>query len=232
MRIIPAVDVWEGKVVRLSKGDFATAQIYGDDPVAMARHWQNEGAEIVHVVDLAGARHGTFDEGLWQLLGSEGIAFQAGGGMRTVASVRRTLELGALRVVLGSVAVWDEQTMGAVLGEVGPDRLVGAIDVRAEKAVGSGWEDGGRPAFEVLGEMAHVGVQRVLVTAIARDGLMQGPDLDLLGEVRNRFPTLSLIASGGVSTPADLFRLADLCIDEVVVGRALYEHRLTLAWDN
>ena len=223
MEVIPAVDVLEGKVVRLFRGDYTRVTEYGSDPVATARAWLEEGAERVHVVDLEGARSGEPDYSLWDALEAAGVPFQAGGGIRTPEIARRVLDLGAQRVVMGTAAVWQPELL-AGLGE----RCVAAVDVRGDKATGAGWMDEGRSLDSVLDGLSQVGVIRLLVTGIGRDGTLEGADVDLTRRVveDGRF---RVIASGGVGTLSDLDPLAALGCEAVVVGRALYDRRFTLA---
>jgi phosphoribosylformimino-5-aminoimidazole carboxamide ribotide isomerase len=222
--IIPAVDVLNGSVVRLTHGDFNRVTVYDADPVACSRRWLDDGASLVHVVDLDGARTGMPDRTLWQSLGDAGVRFQVGGGIRSAESAAAALEAGAERVVLGTAAVWNSR----VLEEIGKmDRVVAAVDVRDGKATGEGWLDEGRDLAGVLDDLARLGVPRLLVTGIGRDGTMEGPEFDLLGRVLadSRF---QIIASGGIGTLDDLVRVARLGCEAVIVGRALYESRFTL----
>lgn len=223
LEVIPAVDVLEGKVVRLLRGDYTRVTEYGSDPVEMSQSWLAEGAHRVHVVDLDGARRGSVDLRLWQSLGAAGVTYQAGGGIRTADDARRVIEAGAERVVMGTAAVWQPQTL-ADLGE----RVVAAVDVRDGRATGGGWLDEGMTMRTVLDGLADVGVIRVLVTGIGRDGTLEGVDLDLTRSVVDdgRF---AVIASGGVGDLADLESLDALGCEAVVVGRALYDGRFTLA---
>ncbi|CAN5896788.1 bifunctional 1-(5-phosphoribosyl)-5-((5-phosphoribosylamino)methylideneamino)imidazole-4-carboxamide isomerase/phosphoribosylanthranilate isomerase PriA [soil metagenome] len=222
LTIIPAVDVLEGKVVRLLKGDYGRVTEYGPDPVAAALRWMDEGAELVHVVDLEGARSGATDFALWERVASAGVSFQAGGGIRTAVDALAVLGIGAQRVVMGTKAVWDP----AVLAEVEP-HAVAAVDVRGEMATGAGWRGEGRHLESVLDGLAAAGVGRLLVTGIGRDGTLEGPDIDLTKAVVDdeRF---SVIASGGVGALADLDSLVSLGCEAVIVGRALYEGRFSL----
>lgn len=223
MEIIPAVDVLDGKVVRLLRGDYARVTEYGSDPVEAARAWMSQGAELVHVVDLDGARTGEPDLSLWRRLGEAGIAFQAGGGIRTPDLAREVLEAGAERVVMGTAAVWDPASLSGLGAGV-----VAAVDVQGGRATGTGWLDEGRDLPEVLDGLAGAGVVRVMVTGIGRDGTLEGVDLDLTRAVveDGRF---AVVASGGVGTLSDLDPLAALGCEAVVVGRALYDHRFSLS---
>ncbi len=225
MEIIPAVDVLAGSVVRLMHGDYGAVTRYGDDPVARVSAFLAEGASLVHVVDLEGARSGKPDDRLLTALAATGGRFQIGGGIRTAEAANRVLSKGAARVVMGSAAVWEPEVLAGV-GEI--QRVVAAIDVRKGRATGGGWLDDGRALDGVLDGVAGVGVQRVLVTGIDTDGTMDGPDLALLRRVMadGRF---AVIASGGVGSLDDLRRVAEVGCEGVIVGRALYEGRFTLA---
>ena len=229
MQVIPAVDVLDGAVVRLRQGRFDDVTTYGADPVGVAKSWVDEGATLVHVVDLNGARHGNPDRSLWTSLSAAGIPFQIGGGIRTVDIAADALEGGAERVVLGTAAVWNPEIPGELVERFGPERVVAAVDVRDGLATGSGWEEAGRPVNDVCGSLAEFGVEWILATGIDRDGMLSGPDTGLLDQIRAEVPALRLIASGGVAGLDDIVALRDAGYEAVVVGRALYESKLTLA---
>lgn len=225
VQIIPAVDVLNGRVVRLMHGDYDRVTVYADDPVAQARNWIDQGAALVHVVDLAGAKSGEPDVAMWASLAAAGVTFQVGGGIRTSDLALRALEAGATRVVMGTAAVWEPE----ILARVGdPEKVVAAVDVKGGRATGAGWLDEGRAMPDVLDGLAAVGCERMLVTGIGRDGTMEGPETDLLRTVVDdgRF---AVIASGGVGTLEDLQSVAVLGCEAVIVGRALYEGRFTVA---
>jgi phosphoribosylformimino-5-aminoimidazole carboxamide ribotide isomerase len=222
--IIPAVDVLDGSVVRLTHGDFGQVTVYDRDPVACARRWVDQGASLVHVVDLDGARTGKPDRTLWERLAEAGVRFQVGGGIRSAEVATVALKAGAARVVLGTAAVWNP----SVLEEIGElDRVVAAVDVRDGRATGEGWLDEGKDLSDVLDDLARRSVPRLLVTGIGRDGTMEGPELDLLHRTLedSRF---QIIASGGIGSLDDLVRVAELGCESAIVGRALYESRFTL----
>jgi len=229
MQLIPAIDVLDGRVVRLTRGDFDAVTVYGESPVVQARAWMDQGADLVHVVDLAGARDGRPDAALWQTLGDAGIRFQVGGGLRTPELVAAAVAAGAARAVVGTAAVWEPQTLAAMLSAVGREQIVAAIDVRGGRAQGAGWLDAGRDLGAVLSDLAAAGVSRALVTGIARDGTMDGPDIELLELAAAAAPDIALIASGGVGSLDDLRALRPLEVEGVIVGRALYEGRFTVA---
>ncbi|MDH5520658.1 MAG: 1-(5-phosphoribosyl)-5-[(5-phosphoribosylamino)methylideneamino] imidazole-4-carboxamide isomerase [Acidimicrobiia bacterium] len=222
--VIPAVDVLDGRVVRLMRGDYDRVTVYADDPIRQARTWIDHGASLVHVVDLAGARSGEPDRGLWERMAAAGISFQVGGGIRTAELARAALDAGAARVVLGTAAVWDPEILAAVGS---PGAVVAAVDVRNGRATGAGWLDEGKALDEVLDGLASVGCGRLLVTGIGSDGTMAGPELDLTARVviDGRF---AVIASGGVGNLGDLRAVASLGCEGAIVGRALYEGAFTL----
>jgi phosphoribosylformimino-5-aminoimidazole carboxamide ribotide isomerase len=228
MQVIPAIDVLEGRVVRLTMGRYDDVTGYGEDPVAMLESWIDRGATLVHVVDLGGARSGAPERGLWRRLGATGLPFQVGGGIRSRQAAREAVEAGAARVVLGTAAVWAPDEVAAIVDELGAARVVGAIDVRDGRASGAGWLDTGRRLEEVLRGLDATGLRRVLATGIARDGTMAGPDLDLLIEVAEIVPDFDVIASGGVGSLDDLTALRSRGVGAVIVGRALYEGAFTL----
>ncbi len=229
MIVIPAVDILGGRVVRLVQGDYDAVTAYGDDPVGVASGWIADGARIVHVVDLEGARSGVPSPNLWAMLGAAGVSFQVGGGIRDGVTASRAIAAGATRVVVGSAAVHGGTALHGIVDAVGPSGVVAAIDVRNGRAVGSGWLDEGASLASVVASVAEAGIGTALVTGIERDGALDGPNMDILASVRSMAPDLSLIASGGVGTLGDLKRLSSDGYSAAIVGRALYEGRFTLS---
>jgi phosphoribosylformimino-5-aminoimidazole carboxamide ribotide isomerase len=223
--VVPAVDVLDGRVVRLLRGSFEQVTVYGGDPLTVGESWIGEGATLIHLVDLEGARSGAPDVALWKRFGKAGVPFQVGGGVRDARMAGEALAAGAARVVMGTAAVRSPEALEE-LARTG--RVVAAIDVRQGQARGEGWIGPGRGVSDVLTDLAAIGVERVMVTAIARDGTMSGPDLELIGQVRGLAPQLAIIASGGVGTLGDLGLLSHAGCEAAVVGRALYERRFTL----
>ena len=225
MQVIPAIDVLKGQVVRLLRGNFADVTVYGDDPVAVGTSWVDQGAGLVHLVDLEGARSGRPDRTLWERFAAAGIPFQVGGGIRDVATARAALESGAVRVVLGTAAVWNPHVLSGI-GRM--TSVVAAVDISDGNAVGEGWSGPARRLGEVLAGLRASNVHRLLVTSITRDGTMEGPDLSLIEQVRSHAPEMAVIASGGVGSLGDLAMLADAGCEAAIVGRAIYEKRFTL----
>ena len=199
----------------------------GDVYKRQVRAFTVDGASIVHVVDLAAARTGSPSPGLWRSIGGSGSCFQAAGGIRTADQARRTLDAGAARVVTGTTAVWDDEGLRSLHAAAG-DRLVAAVDVRDDRAVGAGWTDEGRGLDRVLSHLEEAGVARLMVTSIATDGMLTGPDLPLLQRVIERM-RVPVIASGGVPGLDDVRGLRETGAEAVVIGRALLEGRFSLA---
>lgn len=214
-----------GKVVRLWKGDFDRVTLYEENPLTMLRRWGEQGADIVHVVDLDGARTGTPRTELWNNLAATHTPCQIGGGIRSREGIEAALETGAKRVVLGSVLLEQPEIIS---GFPHPGKLVAAVDIMDGRAWGQGWTDPGQPYPEVLNRLTGLGLSRFLVTSIKTDGTMRGPDLALYQDIRQGWPKIKLIASGGVAWISQLAQLAKLGVEATIVGRALYENRFNL----
>jgi phosphoribosylformimino-5-aminoimidazole carboxamide ribotide isomerase len=232
--LLPAIDLRGGRVVRLIRGDFAQETIYGDDPVAVATRFVDEGARWLHVVDLDGAR----DPAARQLDVVAAIVTGVGerarveiaGGLRTEASVGEVLAAGAARAVIGTAALADPGLAGRLVAAHGNQRIVVALDVRDGLAVGHGWSPGtpGVPVAEALARLEASGVTTFEVTAIDRDGTLHGPDLDLLAALVALLRG-TIVASAGISSLDDLRAVRDLGCAGAIVGRALYEGHVRLA---
>lgn len=237
MQLIPAIDLLDGRCVRLLHGNFEQVTHYPVPPAELARSYHDAGARWLHVVDLAASRDGVnADTGaLFQLLGQAPQSVQTGGGVRCGDDVERRLEAGAARVVVGSLSVNDSQRFIRWLGRFGSDKLVAALDVLLdEQGVPwprtHGWTEGsGRNLWQVLDDLASGGLCHLLCTDISRDGALTGPNLELYGEITRRYPQLHLQASGGVSTLADFERLKQTAVTGVITGKALLDGCFTVA---
>ena len=231
--ILPAIDLRDGRVVRLQQGDFARETVYETDPATVAAEFVEAGARWLHVVDLDGARSG--DPANRQVIATivaavgERAKVEVAGGLRDETSVAAALGAGASRVVVGTAALADPSFAQRLVEAHGSDRIVVAIDVRDGLAIGRGWipGSGGIVASEAIERLADVGVETFEVTAIERDGLLEGPDLGLYGRLRS-LGRGAIIASGGVTTVDDLRATRDAGCAGAIVGRALYEGRLDL----
>ncbi len=228
MDVIPAVDVLNGKIVRLLRGDFDQVTVYSNDPTGGVASWAALGAPWVHVVDLEGARSGNPNRQLWESIGSLDIRFQIGGGIRDAELARAAVTSGAGRVVVGTMAVSNPALLAEVVDAVGPEAVVVAIDVKGNRSVGSGWCDEGRPWQAVVEDVATAGATRILVTEVSRDGTLTGLGLGLVTAVSRLVPELAVIASGGVRELADVAAAASADVEGVIVGRALYDGTISL----
>jgi phosphoribosylformimino-5-aminoimidazole carboxamide ribotide isomerase len=232
--LLPAIDLRGGHVVRLRQGDFARETDYGDDPVTVALAFADSGARWLHVVDLDGARAGSPQQTplIREIVAavSGRMQVEVGGGLRDVASVEAILATGANRVVVGTAALADPSFAGRLVDSHGEDRVVVALDVRDGLAVGSGWRVGapGVPILDAATRITDEGVGILAVTAIDRDGLLEGPDLTLL-ETLVALGAGQIIASGGISSTADVLETRRVGCTGAIVGRSLYEGRLDLA---
>ncbi len=229
MVVLPAVDVKDGRCVRLVRGEMSTAVVYGDDPVAMAGRWADEGAEYLHVVDLDGAVAGRPVNAavVGRICHAVRIPVQVGGGIRDAEGARTALESGAARVILGTAAYRDPSLLAALCGEFS-GRIAVGIDARGEEVAGEGWTEAAAIGARALAvQVAAAGVACVIYTDIARDGTEIGPNVAGIRAMARLLAAhgVPLIASGGVGSLADVERVAALAPDGVaglIIGRALY----------
>jgi phosphoribosylformimino-5-aminoimidazole carboxamide ribotide isomerase len=232
--LYPAIDIRDGRAVRLFRGDYDRETAYDDDPADAARRWAEDGAAFLHVVDLDGARAGSPQnlDAVRRVAEAVECPIQVGGGLRDASSLDAVLDAGADRVVIGTAALRDPAFLDRALEAHGP-RVVVSIDARAGEVSLEGWtEEGGREAREVAAELGERGVERFLFTSIDVDGTMEGPAIDELNGVAAEVPRSGVIASGGVGNLSDLELLARVAapnVEGAIVGRALYEHRFTVA---
>jgi phosphoribosylformimino-5-aminoimidazole carboxamide ribotide isomerase len=233
MILLPAIDILGGRTVRLARGEFHSATAYDPDPLQAARRWVAEGARALHVVDLDGARQGrpVNLERVARIAAELDVPLQVGGGLRTLEAVRDAVRAGAWRVVLGTAAYRDIDLLDAALAELG-DRLVVSVDARDGRLAAAGWSEQTEMAVEpVIEQLGARGVRRFVYSSIERDGMLAGPDLDAVRRVAATVRG-SFVYSGGVGSLEDLHALAALRqvnLSGVIVGKALYERRFTVA---
>jgi phosphoribosylformimino-5-aminoimidazole carboxamide ribotide isomerase len=231
--LFPAIDIRDGKAVRLIQGDYEQEMRYDDDPVVAARRWVDGGATWLHVVDLDGARTGqpVNLEHVRRIVAAVNVPVQLGGGLRDSKKVEEAFSSGVERAVLGTAAVRDPEMAEAIAGVHG-DRVVASVDARSGKVAAEGWtEESELGATEVITGLTRRGIRRFVYTPVEVDGLMEGPDLDSLREVAGATDG-DLIYSGGIGSLDDLGAVAALGLENVegvIVGRALYEQRFTVA---
>lgn len=230
MLVIPSIDLMDGKVVRLLRGDPRQARFYDNigDPVTIAKTWESMGAQLIHVVDLdAALGRGDNVRIMKEIISAVKIPIQVGGGIRSIERARQLISLGAGRIVIGSLAFKDVNALEALLDEVGPERIVVALDHSMGIVVIDGWrENTGMRLREAAKMFIDMGVSFLLITSIQRDGSLTGPDIENLRKVLDL--NARVMASGGIRCLEDIMALKELGVYGVIVGRALYEGRLDL----
>ena len=230
MLIYPAIDLYEGKAVRLYKGDYAQMTVYNENPVAVARDFQNSGATCIHLVDLEGAKSGTTPnlETVCAIKKETGLFCEIGGGIRSMEVVSRYLDAGLDRVILGTAAVTDPAFLQAAVEKYGEKIAVG-IDIKDGFVAIKGWtEKSEKDALEFAAQMQSLGVKTLICTDISKDGAMEGANHELYKTLSERFG-MQIIASGGVSSMEDVKRLAAMDLHGAIIGKAYYTGAIDLA---
>jgi phosphoribosylformimino-5-aminoimidazole carboxamide ribotide isomerase len=231
MEIIPAIDIIDGKCVRLTQGDYAQKKVYNEHPLEVAMAFEDAGLRRLHLVDLDGAKAGRVKN--WKVLetlaGKTGMVIDFGGGIKTAEDVDIVFNSGAAMATIGSIAVKDGPLFISWLQEYGAGRFLLGADVKEEKIAIGGWmETTNRWVYDFIQEYMEKGVRQVFCTDVSKDGLLQGPALDLYRNIIDKFPELHFIASGGVSGMDDVRRLAEIGCKGVIIGKAIYEGRILL----
>ena len=230
MQIWPAIDLRDGKCVRLEQGNFDRETVFGDDPVEMARKWVAQGAQCLHLVDLDGARDGrpSNHDVIGRIVSAVQVPCQLGGGIRDEATIRALLNAGVDRLVIGTKALREPDWFRKMCDQF-PDRMVLGIDAEGGLVATDGWlQTSDQPATELARTLAHDAIKAIVYTDIAKDGMLAGPNLEAMSEM-NQAVSVPVVASGGVTTEQDIRNLANLGMAGCIIGRALYEQRLTLA---
>lgn len=231
MELIPALDIIDGKCVRLTHGDYSQKTIYNEHPLEVAQQFADAGLRRLHLVDLDGARAGAVRN--WKVLetlaGKTDLLIDFGGGIKTEDDVRIVFECGAKLATVGSVAVKDEAIFLTWLERYGPESFLLGADVRDEKITVSGWlEKTDIWIYDFLQQYIDRGIRQVFCTDVSKDGALQGPATELYKNIVAKFPELHFIASGGLASLDDLHRLQEAGCKGVIIGKAIYEGRLTL----
>jgi len=234
--VIPAIDVFNGKVVRLTQGDFERVHVFGDDPLGIAREFKRKGASRLHLVNLSAAKSGECSKALSEADGdgrflelirtlSREIDVQAGGGIRTLRDIQRFLDAGAAAVVIGTMLFSEPEAIRSAVTLFGADRVIGALDAEDEDVKIMGWRKRSGYGLDAAMRLAQsIGLQQILVTDIARDGVERGPNGKLYADLMRRFPLIRLIASGGVRDASDVRALQNAGCASVVVGKSLLKN--------
>jgi len=229
--IIPAIDIIEGKCVRLSKGDFSTKKIYNEFPLEVAKQFEDAGLRRLHLVDLDGAKEGRVRN--WKVLesiaGKTRLKIDFGGGLKSANDIRIAFNSGAQWATVGSMAVENQMELGKSLLEFGAANFILGADVNEEKIVIKGWQQTTEISLaDLIEEYTQKGIQQVFCTDVSRDGMLDGPSLELCKNIIQAFPGLFFIASGGVAGMKDVEELRTIGCSAVIVGKAIYEGKINL----
>ena len=231
MRLIPAIDIIDGKCVRLSKGDYDTKIIYNENPLEVAKSFEAHGIEYLHLVDLDGAKSSKIVNYkiLEQIASQTKLKVDFGGGLKSDADLKIAFESGANQITGGSIAVKNREIFQKWISEYGSDKIILGADAKDEKIAVSGWlEDSDEDLIPFIQDYQTKGIQYVICTDIAKDGMLEGPSFDLYAKILAEAEGIKLIASGGISTFDELPKLAELGCEGTIIGKAIYEGRITL----
>ncbi|MDB5226675.1 MAG: hisA [Bacteroidota bacterium] len=231
MLIIPAIDIIDGKCVRLTKGDYDTKKIYNENPLEVAKDFEANGFTHVHLVDLDGAKKGSVVN--WKVLeniaGQTGLHVDFSGGIKTRQAAQQAFDLGAKQITVGSLAVKNPKEFVDWIWAFGEEKLILGADVINEKIAVNGWqESSGKDIYAYLDYYFEEGIDYVLCTDVSKDGMLNGPSIDLYKNIIEEYKEINLIASGGVSSMEDLQQLKEIGCYAAIVGKAIYEGRITL----
>ncbi len=231
MRIISAIDIIDGKCVRLSQGDYAQKTVYNENPLEVAKQFEAAGLKYLHLVDLDGAKAKKVVN--WKVLESitsnTNLQVDFGGGLRTTEDVKTVFNCGAKQITAGSIAVNDRETVLQWISEFGAEKIILGADAKNDRIATHGWlDDSGLDVIDFISNYQQEGIQYVVCTDIAKDGMLQGPSIELYRQILSASKGLKLIASGGVSSIDDLKELKAIGCDAAIVGKAIYEGRIRI----
>ncbi|WP_028889730.1 1-(5-phosphoribosyl)-5-[(5-phosphoribosylamino)methylideneamino]imidazole-4-carboxamide isomerase [Tenacibaculum ovolyticum] len=230
MRIIPAIDIIEGKCVRLTKGDYATKKIYNENPVEVAKEFEDNGIEYLHLVDLDGAKsqHIVNYKILEQIAAKTNLKIDFGGGLKSDDDLRIAFDNGASQITGGSIAVKNSEVFTGWFAKYGADKIILGADCINRKIATHGWlETSEIDVIDFIMQYEKIGLKNTICTDVAKDGMLQGASVDLYQEILSK-SAINLIASGGVSKIEDLFRLKEIGCEGAILGKAIYENRISL----
>ncbi len=231
MRIIPAIDIINGKCVRLSKGDYNTKIIYNENPLEVAKMFESHGIEYLHLVDLDGAKSSKIvnHKILEQIASKTTLKIDFGGGLKSDADLKIAFECGANQITGGSIAVKNREIFEKWIAEYGSDKIILGADANNEKVAVSGWlEDSNEDLVPFIQMYQRKGIQYVICTDIAKDGMLEGPSFELYKKILVEVKGIKLIASGGISTFEELPKLAEMGCEGTIIGKAIYEHKISM----
>lgn len=231
MQIIPAIDIIDGKCVRLTHGDYSQKKIYNEQPLEVARQFEDAGLQRLHLVDLDGAKAGKVTN--WNVLetlaSKTKLTIDFGGGIKTEKDVQIVFECGSAYATVGSIAVKEQEIFIGWLQKFGAEKFLLGADVRDEKLTISGWTEKTEIwIYDFIQDYMEKGVQQIFCTDVAKDGALEGPSEELYKAITEKFPQLYFIASGGVSSIDDVYRLEEIGCKGVIIGKAIYENRIAI----
>ena len=231
IEIIPAIDIIDAKCVRLSQGDYAQKKVYNENPLEVAKEFEDNGIKRLHLVDLDGAKSSRIVnyKVLETIATHTNLTIDFGGGLKTDDDLRIAFESGASMVTGGSIAVKNREMFLSWLKKYGSEKIILGADAKNEQIAVSGWQEGtSLNLFDFLKDYVAEGVSKIICTDISKDGMLQGSNVDLYVKIKKQFPDLYVIASGGISSIDDILRLNEQGIDGVITGKAIYEGKITL----
>lgn len=231
MRIIPAIDIIEGKCVRLSKGDYNTKKVYNENPLEVAKSFEAHGIEYLHLVDLDGAKssHIVNYKILERIATKTNLKIDFGGGLKTDQDLKIAFENGASQITGGSIAVKNPEIFQQWIQNFGNGKIILGADADQEKIAISGWQEASEEALlPFIASYLEKGIQYVICTDISKDGMLQGPSFELYQKIIDQSPEIKLIASGGISTFDELPKLAEIGCEGTIIGKAIYENKISL----
>ncbi|AZB32779.1 1-(5-phosphoribosyl)-5-[(5-phosphoribosylamino)methylideneamino]imidazole-4-carboxamide isomerase [Chryseobacterium bernardetii] len=230
MKIIPAIDIIDGKCVRLSKGDYSTKKIYNEDPLEVAREFEDFGIQFLHLVDLDGAKskHIVNQKVLENIAKSTSLHIDFGGGLKTSEDIETAFNSGAKQITLGSIAVQDPDFCFKMIGKYGPEKIILGADCENRKIKTSGWlEESDNDIIDFILEYQKKGMQTTICTDISKDGMLEGPSTGLYTEILHK-TSLHLVASGGISGINDVYKMKEIGCSGTIIGKAIYEGKISL----
>lgn len=231
MEIIPAIDIIDGKCVRLTQGDYAQKKVYNENPLDVAKSFEDIGVRRLHLVDLDGAKKGEVVnlKVLERIAASTGLTIDFGGGIKKEEDIRNVFNAGASIATIGSIAVKNKELFFQWVQRYGAEKILLGADVKEDKIAIGGWlETTNVTIYEFINQNLEKGITTIFCTDISKDGLLQGPSTTLYKKIKDTFPSLHLIASGGVATVEDLDKLKEVPCSGAIVGKAIYEGRITM----
>lgn len=230
MKIIPAIDIIDGKCVRLSKGDYNTKKIYSENPVEMAKEFENFGIQFLHLVDLDGAksRHIVNQKVLKSIAKETSLHIDFGGGLKTLEDIEIAFDSGAAQITIGSIAVQDPEFCFGLIEKFGPEKIILGADCQNRKIKTSGWlENSDKEVIDFMMAYQKKGITNVICTDISKDGMLEGPSTDLYKEIIEK-TGVELVASGGISCIEDVYRMKEIGCSGTIIGKAIYERKISV----